>query len=87
MYVHRPNIGPQLRRRQQGLDDDIKSIAWKAQHRLHSRYWRLASRGKSKQLTVTAVSVRGELLGFIWAIGVHVERQYATPKTKALLAA
>jgi transposase len=83
-YVHRPNVGPQLRRRQQGLDDDIKSIAWKAQHRLHSRYWRLASRGKSKQLTVTAVS--RELLGFIWAIGVHVERQYASPKTKALAA-
>jgi hypothetical protein len=34
---------------------------------------RLMARGKSKQQTVTAVG--RDLLGFIWAIGVHVERE------------
>jgi len=74
-YCHQPHIGPLLRRRQQGLDDDVKAIAWKAQHRLHGRYRRLLGRGKLKQQVVLAVG--RELLGFIWAIGVHVERQYS----------
>jgi transposase len=37
-YRYRPWIGGELRRRQQHLSDDIKAIAWKAQHRLYSRY-------------------------------------------------
>ncbi len=44
-----------------------------AQHRLHRRYGQLTARGKVKQQAVTAVG--RELLGFIWAIGVHVESQ------------
>jgi transposase len=51
----------------------VTALAWKAQQRLHQRYTRLVGRGKSKQQTVTAVG--RELLGFIWAIGVHVEMQ------------
>jgi len=74
-YCHQPHIGPLLRRRQEGLDDDVKAIAWKAQHRLHGRYRKLLGRGKLKQQVVLAVG--RELLGFIWAIGVHVERQHA----------
>ncbi len=34
----------------------------------------LTARGKVKQQAVTAVA--RELLGFIWAIGVHVESQH-----------
>jgi hypothetical protein len=49
----------------------VKAIAWKAQHRLHARYGRLTAKGKCKEQVVTAVG--RELLGFIWAIGVHVE--------------
>ena len=48
-------------------------MAWKAQHRLHRRYRQLTARGKVKQQAVIAVG--RELLGFIWAIGVHVESQ------------
>ncbi len=72
-YRHRPAIGGALRIRQEGLSEEIKEMAWKAQHRLYTRYRRLAGKGKIKQQVITAVA--RELLGFIWAIGVHVEKQ------------
>jgi transposase len=72
-YRHHPAVGGALRVRQEGLSEEVKEIAWKAQHRLHQRYRRLAAKGKVKQQVVTAVA--RELLGFIWAIGVHAERQ------------
>jgi transposase len=70
-YRHRPAVGATLRKRQAGLDDEVKAIAWKAQHRLHARYRTLTARGKTKPCAVTAVG--RELFGFIWAIGVTVE--------------
>jgi transposase len=72
-YRFRPNLGGRLRARQRGLSEEVKAIAWKAQHRLSARYRRLAGRGKPLQQVVTAVG--RELLGFIWAIGVHVEAE------------
>ncbi len=77
-YQHRPSMSPLLRRRQQGLSEEVKEIAWKAQHRLCSRYRRLLSRGKPRQMVATAVA--RELLGFIWAIGIQVEKEHQTPK-------
>ena len=70
-YRHRPAVGPALRKRQARLDDDVKAIAWKAQHRLHARYRTLIAKGKPTPKVVTAVG--RELLGFIWAIGVAVK--------------
>lgn len=70
-YRHRPAIGAALRKRQEGLSQEVKEIAWKAQHRLHKRYRSLVGAGKDKRKVVTAVG--RELLGFIWAIGVRVE--------------
>ena len=70
-YQHRPWVGGALLKRQQGLAPDIKDIAWKAQWRLHTRYQKLAARGKNKNQIVTAVG--RELLGFIWAIAVRTE--------------
>jgi len=75
-YRHRPSIGPALRQRQQHLSPILTAIAWKAQHRLHDRYRRLLGRGKVKPQVVTAIG--RELLGFIWAIGVEVERSAPT---------
>ena len=72
-YRHRPCVSAALRKRHEGLPEPVKEIAWKAQHRLHRRYWHLIHRGKTKQQAVTAVA--RELLGFIWAIGVHIEHQ------------
>jgi transposase len=74
-YRYRPSVGPTLRKRQATLPEDVKEIAWKAQHRLHARYRVLMARGKCKQQVVTAVG--RELLGFIWAIGVAVEGREA----------
>jgi transposase len=70
-YRLKPALGPALRKRQQGLSEEIKEMAWKAQLRLHKRYARLAAAGKDQRKIVTAVG--RELLGFIWAIGVKVE--------------
>ena len=70
-YRHRPNIGETLRKRQEGVSDEIREIAWKAQHRLHARYGKLMARGKVKGKVVTAIG--RELLGFIWAVAVQTE--------------
>jgi transposase len=70
-YQHRPWVGGVLLKRQQGLDPEIKEIAWKAQWRLHTRYKKLSARGKNKNQIVTAVG--RELLGFIWAIAARTE--------------
>jgi transposase len=75
-YQHRPNVTGFLLRRQKSLaiSDEVKQIAWKAQHRLHKRYKAMSARGKNKNQIVTAVG--RELLGFIWAIATKVEKQY-----------
>ena len=82
-YRHRPAVGGALRKRQAPVSEAVKAIGWKAQLRLHARYRRLLGRGKCQQQVVTAVG--RELLGFIWAIGVTVERQHR--KTSSSIAA
>jgi transposase len=81
-YRHRPNLAPKLLARQRDLPEEIKAIAWKAQHRLHARYAKLLAKGKAKQLVITAVG--RELLGFIWAIGVAAERSQSQAPRRAL---
>jgi transposase len=80
-YRHRPYLGGELRRRQKNASENVKEISWKAQHRLHSRYARLMGRGKTKQQAMTAVA--RELAGFVWAVGVEVERQLASRPARA----
>jgi len=74
-YQHRPNVTGFLLRRQKSLalSEEVKQIAWKAQHRLHKRYKAMAARGKNKNQIVAALG--RELLGFVWAIATHVEKQ------------
>jgi transposase len=72
-YCRRPNLSPALKKRQAAVSEPVKEMSWKAQHRLNGRYRRLVSRGKMAQQAITAVA--RELVGFIWAIGVHVEDQ------------
>jgi transposase len=74
-YQHKPWIGGWLAKRQQGLDEETKAIAWKAQWRLCTRYKKLAACGKNKPQIVTAIA--RELLGFIWAIAVRTEARAA----------
>jgi transposase len=70
-YRLKPAVGLALRKRQEGVPEEIKEIAWKAQLRLHKRYARLAAAGKDQRKITIAVG--RELLGFIWAIGVRAE--------------
>jgi transposase len=72
-YRHRPAVGGALRKRQATLSPEVTGIAWKAQHRLHTRYRRLLGRSKCRQKVVTAIG--RELVGFIWAIGRTVEAE------------
>ena len=81
-YRHRPGLGPKLLARQRDQSEDIKAMAWKAQHRLHARYAKLLAKGKAKQQVITAVG--RELLGFIWAIGVAAERSLSETPRHAL---
>ncbi len=72
-YPHRPNGTGFLLRRQKNLalSEEVKTIAWKAQHRLNKRYKTLAAKGENKNQIVTAIA--RELLGFIWAIAAKTE--------------
>jgi transposase len=80
-YQFRPWLGGYLLKRQVGLSEAVKEIAWKAQHRLHARYRKLLAKGKNKPQIVTAVG--RELLGFVWAIGVKLEREMHDSKRMA----
>jgi transposase len=80
-YQYRPWLGGFLLKRQQGLDPEVKEIAWKAQWRLHTRYKKLAAAGKKKPHIVTAVG--RELLGFIWAIAVQTEARFQRERKAA----
>lgn len=72
-YRHRPGRGPALKKRQEQLEPAVIEIATKAQHRLHRRYAKLSARGKPSQKVATAIA--RELLGFVWAIAVHIEQR------------
>ncbi len=83
-YQHRPALSALLKKRQEGLSEEVKEIAWKAQHRLSSRYRRLIAKGKLRQKVTTAIG--RELLGFIWAIGVQVEKEQCSLKQRRRVA-
>jgi len=55
-----------IRKRQEGLPEAVRDIAWNAQLRLCHRYRRLIARGKNHNVVITAIA--RELAGFIWAI-------------------
>jgi transposase len=83
-YQYRPAMSPLLKKRQEGLSEQVKEIAWKAQHRLCTRYRRLLGKGKLRQKVATAIG--RELLGFIWAIGVQVEKEQHSTKGRSRVA-
>jgi transposase len=80
-YRSAPRIYHALRMRQRNTDERTREIAWKAQHRLHRRFQRLLAIGKPKPKALTAIA--RELLGFIWAIGTHIERSLSDAKEAA----
>ncbi len=60
-----------IRARQEHLPKAVCEIAWRAQLRLCARYRRLTTRGKTKQLVVTAIA--RELIAFMWAIAMELK--------------
>jgi len=65
-YRHAPARSATMKARWEGQPQGVVDHAFKAQERLHRRYYRLTSRGKPSQLAVTAVA--RELCGFVWAV-------------------
>jgi len=66
-YRHWPSLSKELRRRNQGVAEGVRKIAWKAQTRLHNRMLHLLKAGKNSRKTVIAVA--RELAGFLWSVG------------------
>jgi len=79
-YRHRPNVQGRVLRRQKALalSDEVRQIAWKAQQRLYKRFVALTARGKTSGQAMTALA--RELLGFLWAIAVSVEKRFPVAK-------
>ena len=68
-YQHRAAVSPIIARRQSGVPEAIRVIAWKAQLRLCARFQRLARRGLHRNKIVVAIA--RELAGFVWAIAQY----------------
>jgi transposase len=66
-YRHGPTEGKSLKRRRQGLPEEVLSIVREADKRLNKKFRHLV--GKGKDTRTAAVAVARELAGFIWAIG------------------
>ena len=62
-YRHPPRVGQALKARQAGVDPPVIALSWKAQHRLHTLYKRLAVKRGAK---IAVVAVARELVGFLW---------------------
>lgn len=84
-YRYLPALNSRMKKCEKDIDAEViaevKEIAWKGQRRLCGRYRSLCKSGKKSQVAITAVG--RELLGFIWAIAVTVERRHAGQKTAA----
>lgn len=70
-YRYSPAVKGDLKKRQVGSSPAVQLISWKAQNRLHKKFYRLLARGKESHKAVTAVA--RELLGFIWAISREID--------------
>jgi transposase len=65
-YRFSPRSSKAIAARRRSVAPGVKTIAEKAERRLHRRFTRLTQRGKKSQVAVTAVA--RELVGFVWAI-------------------
>jgi len=77
-YRHRPHLCLRQRKLQASLPPKVAAMAWRAQERLHRRYWSLSNKSKPTGKIVTALA--RELVGFVWAIGSEIEHHH--PATK-----
>jgi len=75
-YRHRPRLCQRQKDLQRTLPAKVSAAAWRAQERLHRRYWLLSNKSKPKGKIVTALA--RELVGFVWAIGTETEQRLAS---------
>jgi transposase len=64
-YQSKPAVGVELGKRQEGVDACVIAHSWKAQHRLHKKFWRIANK---KEKVKAVVATARELAGFLWAV-------------------
>jgi len=69
-YSHPARESRTLLSRLDGLPEEVRKIAWKAQVRLCGRFQRLLARGKNRNAVVTATA--RELAAFMWAIACAI---------------
>jgi transposase len=65
-YSYQARITRPILKRQEGLSQEVRDIAWKCQVRLCARFRKLVAKGKSHNAAVTAIA--RELAAFMWAI-------------------
>jgi transposase len=70
-YRYKPAVRGKLKERQKEQSASITTISWKAQNRLHDKYYRLLMKGKPQGKAITAVA--RELAGFIWAVAHEID--------------
>jgi transposase len=64
-YQHKPAMTEALKKRQEGQSLEVITHSWKAQQRLHKKFWGIANR---KERCKAAIAVARELAGFMWAL-------------------
>lgn len=75
-YCHPARESRVLLARLEGLPQEVRQIAWKAQVRLCGRFKSLMARGKNKKSVITATA--RELAAFMWAIACAIIPESAT---------
>jgi hypothetical protein len=65
-YRHQPKVSVEMEKRQEGLPQEIKDIAWQAKLRLCRRYQRLMYRGKHRNIVVVATA--RDMVGYLCEI-------------------
>ena len=77
-YAAPPKVSKELSRRQEAQPREVRAISWRAQHRLHRRYTRLATRRLPRNKAIVAIA--RELCGFIWEL-LRTQRCYQAQPT------
>jgi transposase len=78
-----PRITPPLQKRQEGIPQAVRDIAWNAQRRLYHRFTHLTRVGRKKS-QVAATAVARELSGFVWDIARRVQPRPPSPAAQTL---
>jgi transposase len=71
-YAHKPALSKSLKERQMGQSAAVVAHCWKAQHRLHKKFWSIAIH---KDRCKAVVAVARELMGFIWSLMTQFDVQ------------